>query len=391
MSVSAALPDAIPTFWRVGRHLGDVLSWLGRVASGGRGRLRQAALWTLVTLIVLRLAAPWILTAVANHELSQPGNYRGSVRWISLSLLSGTYAIDDLRMESLNPRSGAWDPMLEVDRISVATEWRTLFHGVIAGDIVVMKPVFHVINPSKNASAKPTLTKVNALPAASGEQWQDRVRKLIRLDIDRLVVIEGTVTYVDEQHTMATAFTHIGGVIDGLVVLPSAKEKRASYHVTADTPGNGLLSVEGTVDPLAATPTFTAKGQLDHLDLPKVNNLSGQFDHLTFKSGVFSGYTELVSDGHRVDGYAKVLFHDLDIETFRDNRKGALLRAFWRTIVPVGEALLDNDDLHQHAARIVISGRVDDPNTDGWAIIGSALENAFVKPLLPGFSSAGAD
>jgi hypothetical protein len=385
------------THARTWSAIAAVGQWLWRIASGGRGRWRQILAWFLAVIIAARIAAPYVLTAVANHMLQRPGDIRGSINGISLSLLTGGYAIHGLHLYAIDHASGQWQPLLVIDDIDCTTEWSALLHGELAGHIALIRPVLTVEvhspapAPAAPAAPVPTVPQSALLPNGVHERWQDRLGRLIRLDIDRLGVVDGQLWYRDPAHDLTAALTHISGKVTGLVVMPGAENRRATYDFTADTPGRGQLMVEGDLDPVAVHPTFIAKARLEHVHLPDINPITARFDHLTFAAGRFSGYAEMVADGRRITGYTKVLFRDLDVATYRDLHRSAVARVFWRLVVKAGEEIFENSDSHQQGARFVIAGRVDDPAVGVWDIVGSALRNAFVRPLVPGFSSDGAD
>jgi len=37
------------------------------------------------------------------------------------------------------------------------------------------------------------------------------------------------------------------------------------------------------------------------------------------------------------------------------------------------------------ATRVELSGRIDDPKSSTWQVIGKLIENAFIRAILPGF------
>ena len=65
---------------------------------------------------------------------------------------------------------------------------------------------------------------------------------------------------------------------------------------------------------------------------------------------------------------------------------GLIFQQFgWTVVIAVAENILENTEKHQHAARIPLMGPLKDPDTDVWTAIGTALANAFIQALAPGF------
>lgn len=47
--------------------------------------------------------------------------------------------------------------------------------------------------------------------------------------------------------------------------------------------------------------------------------------------------------------------------------------------------ILENRKKNDVATVVNLSGRLDDPNSSVWQIIGKMIENAFIRAILPGF------
>ena len=208
---------------------------------------------------------------------------------------------------------------------------------------------------------------------------------MIRARLTSVNIVDGALRYTDERHEFTTAITAIAAQVDDLIIPKPALTHRCPCRLTAHTPGNGLLQIDGEVDIVARAPIFLAHAQLEHVDLVALNPIITKFDNLKFAAGTFSGYAEVVADGRNLGGYLKVLFHDLDLRTFRDAGDGKGTASFWAVVIAIAEDLLENTEKHQHAARIPLKGPLPNPNTDVWTALATALSNAFVRALAPGF------
>lgn len=344
-------------------------------ATGRRGRWRQAVLWTLIGLVLLRLLAPWILTLMANRALANGDEVRGSISGLSLDLLACDYIIHDLDLRS--QRSDArWEPLLQVDHIHCDLAWGPLLGGALAGHLRAHQPVLHVF-----AEQSPVLVKTPAAPP-----WQDAIGTVVRVRLTALDIIDGRILYHDERRQIETGIDDIDARIEDLTIPEPALTHRCPFTLTARTPGDGRLHVTGEADVLAKSPTFLVRAQLEDVDLPGLNPLTRQINNLTFADGTFQGYAELVADGRRLGGYLKVLFHRLDIHSIGSSDPDTGTGFFWGVVVGLAEDILENTELDQHAARIPLSGDLDDPDADVWTAIGSALSNAFIGALAPGFA-----
>lgn len=356
-------------------------------ATGRRGRWRQVVLWTIVVLVLLRVLAPWVLTLIANRALANGDEIRGSISGLTLHLLTCDYTVHGLELRERRDDE-RWHPLLEIDHIHSDLAWGPLLRGALMGHVTVHRPVLHMVGekaPSVDAIPVPPTRPVGDRPAAPA--WQDALRTVVRVRLTAIDIVDGQIRYHDPRHQLETAIEHITARIEELVIPEPALTHRCPFHLSARTPGHGTLVVDGDADILAKAPTFLVRARLEGVDLPALNPLTRHFSNLTFDDGSFEGYTELVADGRRVGGYLKVLFRQLEIGSFGDSDPEASVGIFWGAVVKLAEDILENEELKQHAARIPLSGELDEPEVDVWTAIGTALRNAFIRGLTPGFES----
>jgi hypothetical protein len=373
---------------------GRVAAWWTRLPAARR-RLALAIAIVLAVLIALRLAAPYLLRGMINHALAKPGPYQGAVDDVSLALWRGRYEVTGFHLTAQNDK-GPRQPVLDVDRIRVGLRWGPLLHGHVVGGIDIASPRLHLFpEPGKRAPELPAPAPergadggrdgdtTSATPPT--QRWQDKLGDIAAIRIDEITISDGGVEYVDQARGFTAGLGSIGGSIRGLALGAGAKESRAEFRFTGSTVGGGRLLLEGKMEPLSRLPSFSARASLEQVELKQLNPIARNFDHLTFGSGTFSGYVELATEQDRLSGFFKPIFHDLDIDSFRDKHTSAATKLFWKAVVPAAEFVLENGDKSQHAARIPIKGTLEDPKTDAWTVIITALRNAFVQALLPGF------
>jgi hypothetical protein len=88
----------------------------------------------------------------------------------------------------------------------------------------------------------------------------------------------------------------------------------------------------------------------------------------------------------RLDGYAKPLFHDLKIFSWKQDveqdRKNPLGLA-WEALAQGVASIFKNRAKDQFATRVPISGRIDDKQVGTFAAIVGVLRNAFIKAYTP--------
>ncbi len=358
-----------------------------RLAAGGRWLLR--ALWlshrfagrVLVVLAALllcvRLVLPYALTAVINHQLSRPGLVQGRVDGLTLSLWRGRYEFSGLHLTALDPSGAHRGPLLEVATIRCLVHVTRLFAGQYEGALALIGPELHLGPPAKEAARQADK------PWAEAE-WQTILRSLVHFRIAAVSVEGGRIDYDDPAHDVHAAIGTIAGRIDDLI-LPAHGDGATAFSFHGTTPGAGALTIAGEARPDALPPQLDMEAALEHLDLTALSAITEHYEGLRFSSGMFAGYLEYHLDGLRVEGSFKPIFRHLAVSSYRRKEGGLATKLFWSVVVPVTEWVLKNGEKDQQAAIIPITGEVGDPHSDTWTVVGTALSNAFIRALAPGF------
>jgi hypothetical protein len=358
-----------------------------RLAAGSRWLL--AALWTshrvavrviavvLLALLLMRLALPYLLTAVINHQLSQPGMVQGHIEGLSLSIWRGRYAISGLHLTSLDTAGVHRGPLLDVARIDCDVHVTRLLAGRFEGAVTLVGPELHLGPPAKEAA------KEADKPWAEAE-WKTILRDLVRFRIAAMAVEDGRIAYDDPTRDVHAAFGTIAGRIDDLII-PASSEGPTIFAFHGATPGGGALSISGEARPDAQPAQLEMDASIEHLDLTALSPITEHYDGLRFESGTFAGYLEYHLDGTRIDGSFKPIFRHLAVSSYEHKKGHLATKLFWSLVVPVAEYVLKNGEKDQQAAIVPIKGEVSDPHSSMWSVISSALGNAFIRALAPGF------
>src|SRR5690606_38020959 len=123
------------------------------------------------------------------------------------------------------------------------------------------------------------------------ERWQDQIRQLVILRLDRIVIRDGDIEYRDPARGFVAHLGDLSGTVSHLVLGPE-EDDPATFHLDGTTAGSGTLSIDGSLHPLREQPTFTVKAAIEEVDLTGINDITRHFDHLVFASGTFSCYIE---------------------------------------------------------------------------------------------------
>ena len=323
---------------------------------------------TIVVLVGIRLALEPILLDYANDKLDALPAYGGHIDDLDLALLRGGYDIQGI--EIVKTGAGQPVPFIKADRIEATVEWQSLLHGQLVAEGDLFRPQVNLVK-AENEQQSQLGKEVN---------WVDQFKELFPFRFNTVRVHDGTLTFRAPgiQTKDALVARHIDGTLSNLTnVADSTKETFARFGFTAEVLHGGKAKLDGTIDPLAAKPTFDLNLGLKNVELPQVNPWLTRFIKADAEQGEFELYMELAAADGKFKGYAKPVMRDVNIYSSKEPEKNPLKR-LWEGIVDIAAHIFENQQADQVAARIPLSGSIEKPNADLFATIGSVLHNAFV-------------
>jgi hypothetical protein len=103
-------------------------------------------------------------------------------------------------------------------------------------------------------------------------------------------------------------------------------------------------------------------------------------------AGEFSVYSELQMRSGALAGYIKPMFRGVEVGSDGEAvaEKGVRQRLY-EGLVGIGAKVLKNRLRGEVATVVPISGRMDRPQIARWETVGRLLQNAFLKPITPGY------
>gem|GEM_PF-5211291 len=409
MTIRAGCADAFvrsPGFRFRFRRLNMSNSFLSRwwhAVPPWRRRLRIAVGILLIVVLLVRLAAPYVLKSILERALASTDGFRGTIGSTSLSFTQLSYHCGPVHLEGIDARNGSYFPLVDVRSLTVDVDWANIFSDPIADTLTLNEPVYHLyLDETKKGSellvlgsARPPAGPASESSGEAGkagkagkpelERWQDHLSRLALFRLDTIDVRQGSVLVQTVDGKATLGLTQIDAGVIGLVTGMNPQRAKAAFHLHGLVAESGMLHLEGEVEPLATKPDFTVKASLEELELPRLNPLSSHFKHLTFKKGHLLAYVDLASTFGQGQGTLKLIFRDLDIATFSDKSGSLAVTLFWKAVVPIAENILENSDKSQHAAVIPLDGPLEDPNTDNWDVMVSILTHAFIRAIVPGY------
>jgi len=209
------------------------------------------------------------------------------------------------------------------------------------------------------------------------------------LRIERLEVVKSTFGFMNQAAKPAyrlqltdtnLTLEHLGN---------QGRDGPAVARLTGQLMGRGETRLTVSLQPQAGSADMEVTAQIEDADLVRLKDLVRAYGGFEIRAGEFSVYSELQMKGGAIEGYVKPLFRGVEIGTDGEAvaEKG-LRQRLYEGLVGVGAKVLKNRLRGEVATVVPISGRVDRPEMARWETVGRLLQNAFLRPITPGYEPA---
>jgi hypothetical protein len=169
------------------------------------------------------------------------------------------------------------------------------------------------------------------------------------------------------------------------------KDGIGRLQATGRLDGSGPASVDALFRPQTKSPDFDLAVRVRDTDLRRMNELLKAKAGIDVAKGSLSYYSELTVRNNTLDGYVKVLLHDLDVYSPAQDKEKPLLSKTKEMVADALANVLENRRTDEVATKASISGPLEDPAADTWQIIRRLVQNAFFKAIVPGLDQESAD
>lgn len=329
----------------------------------------------LCTLLIFRLALPYFVLKYVNKTLANIKEYYGHVEDIDIALIRGAYVIKDLKIVKIENNSKQDSiPFCTSPEIDLSVEWKSLFKGVIVGEIYAENAVLNFVKGKhKGEDIKADTTDFNEV-----------IRKLMPLKVNHFEISHGQIHYIDKNITpildismkdIEIVATNLSNVNDSTKLLPA--KLQATGHAY-----EGTFELNVNLNPLERKPTFDMNARLTNVDLVEMNSFFKAYGNFDVSKGNLGLYAEFAAKDGRFKGYVKPLIKDLQVLDL-DKEEGNIGHVLWETLIGTVAQIFKNQPKDQLATKIPIEGKFDNPESSLWTAIVYVLKNAFVSALKP--------
>ena len=330
-------------------------------------------------LLLAHLLLPLVIRDYLNNRFADMGDYRGHIEDVDLALWRGAYRINGLTVTRIDADVPV--PFFEAPEILLQISWRALFRGAVVAQAHFVSPMLNFVDGEDAGASQ----------AGEGVDWRARLEQLVPVRIDELRVENGRIHFRNfiSDPKVDVALQQVNGEIINLRNTRDASGRRVAT-LTAEGRLEGKAPVETRVqlDPFGELDDFELRLRITDLDLTTLNDIAAAYGRFDFVSGRGDFVMELTAQDRALSGYAKPLFHNMDIFSLEQDVKNedkSLLSAGWEALVGGLTALLTNHPEEQFATRVPIEGSLDNTELGTLRAIGAILRNAFIEAYRPWF------
>jgi len=203
------------------------------------------------------------------------------------------------------------------------------------------------------------------------------------LQVDRLAVTGGTLGFVDRARKPGYR-VHLDRAEVSVEHLSNARGP-ALVKVGGRFMGSGAARATAQFREEAKGPELTLDAAIENASLPAINDLLRSYLKFDVAAGTYSVYSQTRIHDGRIEGYVKPLFQNVTVYDPRQDKDKSLGQKIKEKLANVAAKVLTNRQHHDVATVADLSGPVQGPQASVWEITWKAIQNAFVKAIVPGF------
>ncbi|MEJ7646330.1 MAG: DUF748 domain-containing protein [Chryseolinea sp.] len=329
----------------------------------------------LALLIIARLMLPYFVTRYVNKVLSEIPGYSGSISDVDIALIRGAYVVKDLKIFKVD--GNAKVPFVDILAIDLSVEWKALFDGAIVGEIIFEKPIINFIGGDGKGEKKTASDN----QYGGNVDWTEPIKKLLPLQINRLEIQQGTISYFDftTKPKVDVSLKNLQVLATNLNNAKDVKEKLPSnVNASATSIGGGKLQLNMAINLLKEIPDLDMDMKFEGINMPSLNDFFLAYSKVDIERGTFNLYSELVVDNSNIRGYVKPIAKNVKVLNFKKDKQD-LGNLLWQSVVGLLAEVFENQKKDQFATQIPLEGNLKNIKTAVWPTIWNVLRNAFVQ------------
>jgi len=290
--------------------------------------------------------------------------------------------LDRIEMDYFKPVTNRVN--LSVNKGMLATtgtvEYAPSIKAVHLEKILVQGPDIEYIHTPQTAAAESVRAQATVSAAKKASNAPD-----IQLKIDRLEIVKGNFAFTNRVATPAYRVNFTDASLSADNLSNQQAQGTANVRLSGKFMGGGKTQASAIIRPATGGLDMDLKVQVEDTEMASMNDLVRAYGGFDVAGGQFSVYTELSVKRGMISGYIKPLFRDVQVAHGQQDQPKSFGQRLYEGVVAVATKILKNRARGELATVVTVSGRVEQPQTSYWEVIGGLVENAFIKAILPGF------
>jgi Domain of Unknown Function (DUF748) len=196
----------------------------------------------LLVMVVAAYSAAYLLDEPLRRYVEREVNHRltgYTVTIPKLSLHPHTFSFDLFGVtivQDANPRT----PVADIHRLNTSIHWRALLHRRVVADVTFAQPRLHIDLAELRAEVKSTVP-------LKDKGWQQALQAVaLDLEVNRLQILDGAVTYIDHGPFKPLELSHIALVAENIRNIESPDHVYPSrIRLRTDVFEEGRLTIDG--------------------------------------------------------------------------------------------------------------------------------------------------
>jgi hypothetical protein len=326
---------------------------------------RKLLIVVLLILTIIRILLPVAALKGINYALQNKSeDYTGDLKDLDLGILRGRIAFNNLHIERKDKPKALW---VDVEYASINWSWAKLWDKNAVAEIMIDGINILIDGLPKDKPPQPedmTFDKVRKMLAES--KWSSEVNKFSLRNGDvKIIISKGKVPLSFEKITADLTNIHLS---------PDKKWQLADVKVTSLLQGQGKMSLQGQLQPLAKPAMTDLNFSIVDFEVKTLNGLLLTVLPLDITSGRFSTYIEAASEKGYSNGYVKIFLDDIDVvsnpQKFKSGRHFVIEAA-----TAVGNFVLKNSEKKSVAMDLPFKIKHDDVVVNNSDAFWSVIEN----------------
>ena len=337
---------------------------------------KMKILVSLVLLVIASLVVLWFslefgIRWYINKEIDESDQISGNVGTVSINPLEGIYTVGDI---DLSYTGDATDiPVIKIRSAVLNLDWKTLFSGVLSGDMKIIKPDFRTIQKSPPQKEK----------APEGPPLAKTFKKLIPSQVELIRITDGDLRMLDQTQPapLEIDITQINGDIRNLTNTRKLSDNLfASANIIGTVLESGKLSLKLKFAPAAEDLYFTLKSEIKGIRLLKLNSFLSDLAGITFEGGTLNIDMNLDAKNGFIRGFIETVCQNVSFSD-PENEGGILERLKEGISDLVGEIIEDEEE--RVVTRIPVKMKVQGTEPDVLFTVMLLLQQALVDAIIP--------